>query len=101
MITQLRTYTINKGMMPSWVKLFNEEILPMMERHGITVEAAWTNEGETEFIWVRSYADKDEQQAREASFYGSPEWKVLTEQALSHHAKREVKVMTPVLAARG
>jgi NIPSNAP len=99
-IAQLRTHTINRGMMASWVKLFNEVIPPLQERHGITVDAAWTNEGETEFIRVRCYADAAEQQAKEAAFYGSPEWQAIREQALSHLAEHEWKVITPVLAAR-
>ena len=101
MIVQLRTYTINRGMMPSWVKLFNEVIVPVHARYGITVDAAWTNAGETECIWIRSYADEAEQKAKEAAFYGSPEWQAMREQARSHLAKVEVKVMTPVLAAKG
>jgi hypothetical protein len=101
MLTQLRTYTINRGMMASWLKLFNEVLVPMQERHGIKIEAAWTNEGETEFIWIRSYADEDDQKAKDAAFYGSPEWLAVRDQALGHHAKREWKVITPVLAARG
>ena len=29
MVSQLRIYTINRGMMDSWVKLFNEQIRPV------------------------------------------------------------------------
>ena len=43
MISQLRTYTINRGRMESWVKIFNEVLVPMQERHGIKIEAGWTN----------------------------------------------------------
>ena len=28
MIAQIRTYTINKGMMDSWIKIFLDEIMP-------------------------------------------------------------------------
>ena len=31
MIAQLRTYTINAGMMESWLKAFDEEIIPCVK----------------------------------------------------------------------
>jgi len=34
MTSQLRTYTINRGMMDEWVKLFTETLVPMQEKHG-------------------------------------------------------------------
>ena len=39
MVSQLRIYTINRGMMDSWVQLFNEHIRPLHQRLGIPVEA--------------------------------------------------------------
>jgi hypothetical protein len=30
MVAQIRTYTINKGMMTSWLELFDKEIRPYM-----------------------------------------------------------------------
>ena len=35
MVYQLRTYTINRGMMDSWINLFNEHIRPLHDRLGI------------------------------------------------------------------
>ena len=33
MVYQMRIYTINRGMMDSWQKLFNEHIRPLHDRH--------------------------------------------------------------------
>ena len=35
MVSQLRIYTINRGMMDSWLKLFDEHIRPIHQGLGI------------------------------------------------------------------
>ena len=37
-------YTINRGMMDEWVKLFTQTLLPMQEKHGIKIEGMWVSE---------------------------------------------------------
>lgn len=96
MIAQLRVYTINRGMMDSWVKQFNEVLVPMQRGFGIGIESAWVNEAKTEFIWIRSYADAEDMKAKEAAFYGSDEWKAVVDYTRSHLAKTQV---TPVVPA--
>ena len=54
---QMRSYTINKGMMDSWVKLFETGIKPAHEAMGIPVVATWVNADHNQFIWVRMFAD--------------------------------------------
>ncbi len=50
MTSQLRMYTINRGMMDQWVKLFTENLVPMQEKHGIKIEGMWVSEDSTQFI---------------------------------------------------
>ena len=50
---QLRIYTINRGMMDSWLSVFNEHIRPLHDRLGIPVVSSYVNADRTEFIWVR------------------------------------------------
>ena len=57
MISQLRMYTINKGMMDQWTKYFSDVLIPMQEKHGIKVDGTWVNEAKNQFIWIRSFAD--------------------------------------------
>ena len=57
MIAQLRTYTINKGMMDDWLKVFREEIVPLCRSMGIGVESAWVNDEGTQFTWIRTFED--------------------------------------------
>ena len=37
MVTQVRIYTINRGMLDSWIKQFNEKIVPTSAKFGINV----------------------------------------------------------------
>jgi|TARA_Y100000294_G_C8311738_1_gene239014 lipopolysaccharide biosynthesis glycosyltransferase len=55
MVSQLRIYTINRGMMDSWIKLFEEKIRPLHAKVDIPVEHTWVNAARTEFIWVRGF----------------------------------------------
>ncbi len=40
MVTQVRIYTVNGGMLDSWVKHFNERIVPTSAKYGIRVLGA-------------------------------------------------------------
>ncbi len=93
MVAQLRIYTINRGMMDSWLKLFNEHIQPLPERLGIPVQNSWVNADRTEFIWVRRFNNVEEIPAKEAEYFASPERTALGDQPTSHIAKIEVRVI--------
>ncbi len=101
MTSQLRIYTINRGMMDGWAKLFTETLVPMQEQHGIRIEATWVSEDNTQFIWIRSFADAEDVKAKEAAFYGSPEWNAVMDHARSHIARTVVQTMEPALNVTG
>ncbi len=93
MVSQLRIYTINRGMMDSWLKLFHGHLKPNHEKYGIPVDASWVNAERTEFIWVRSFNSVGEIPAKEAEYYASPERKALGDQPQVHIARTEVRVV--------
>ena len=95
MVSQLRIYTINRGMMDSWLKLFHEHLKPNHEKYGIPINASWVNTDRTEFIWVRSFNSMGEIQAKEAEYYSSPERIALGDQPQTHIAKTEVRIVEP------
>ena len=97
MVYQLRIYTINRGMMDSWLRLFREQILPIHQKYGMPVEAAWVNADRTEFIWVRRFARVEDIPVKEAEYFASPERKALGDRPNSHVAKIEVRVIEPAL----
>ena len=93
MVSQLRIYTINRGMMDSWLKLFQEHLKPNHEKYGIRINASWVNADRTEFIWVRSFDSVGDIQAKEAEYYSSPERIALGDQPQTHIAKTEVRIV--------
>ena len=101
MVYQLRIYTVNKGMMDSFAKLFNEKLRPIHEKAGIPVVAAWMNADHTEFIWVRRFNSKEEIPEKEAAYFAHPERKALGNLPPSHIAKMEVRVIEDALVPAG
>ena len=96
MISQLRIYTINPGMMDSWTKLFKEKIAPIHKKHGMPVERAWINEEGSEFVWVRTFANKAEMEEKSAGWQELPERKALGAEPSRHIAKMDVRVIGAV-----
>ena len=95
MVSQLRIYTINRGMMDSWLNLFHNHLKPNHEKYGIPIESSWVNADRTEFIWVRSFDSVEVIQAKEDEYYSSPERIALGDQPKVHIAKTEVRVIEP------
>ena len=95
MVSQLRIYTINRGMMESWIKLFKDHIKPNHEKYGIPVEYRWGNSDQTEFIWVRSFDNIDIIESKEKEYYSSPERLAMADQPQKHIAKTEVRIVEP------
>ena len=97
MIYQLRTYTVNKGMMDDWVNFFNDKLVGIMADNGIKVEDAWVNLDKNQFIWIRSFADAEDLAVKEAAFYGSADWNAIMGHARTHLARIQVEPMESVL----
>ena len=68
MISQIRIYTVNKGEMDNFLKHFKDEIAPIHERIGVPIVGTWVNRPQNEFIWVRSYKDKADLEAKGKAF---------------------------------
>jgi quinol monooxygenase YgiN len=67
MVTQVRIYTVNRGMLDAWVKHFNENIVPTSAKFGVRVLGAWVNRPQNEFIWVRTFESEEALQKYEKS----------------------------------
>ncbi len=102
MISQLRIYTVNRGMMDQWVRLFTETIAPLQGKHGIKIDGMWVNEDKNQFIWVRSFADAADLKTKTGSFSSSSEWRAVKDHVMSHLAREDVQNLEPVskVAAR-
>ena len=97
MVGQLRIYTINAGMMDSWLKLFKEEIAPRVKEAGMGIQTAWVNQERMQFIWIRTYDSIEDIEVKEAAFYGTDFWKANVDRIRGHIAHREMVVIEPFL----
>src|SRR5258706_16467661 len=68
MISQIRIYTINKGEMENFLKHFKDEIMVLHQKIGVPIVGTWVNRPQNEFIWVWTYKDKAELEARNKEF---------------------------------
>ena len=97
MVAQIRTYTINKGMMDSWLKLFDKEIRPVHEGLGIPIVATYVSADGSDFVWVRTFKTAEEIPAKEAAYFASEGRKALGSKTTDHIAKMDVRVVEEVL----
>ena len=100
MVSQLRIYTINRGMMDSWLKVFDERIRPIHDKMGMPIEATWVSSDRTEFIWVRSFSSVEEIPGKEAAYFASPERQALGDLPTSHVARTEIRVIETAFGAK-
>jgi hypothetical protein len=68
MIVQIRIYTINRGEMDAFLDHFKRETLPLHEQVGLPVISTYVNRPQNEFIWVRTFADAADQEAKQKAF---------------------------------
>jgi len=95
MVTQVRIYTINRGMLDSWIKVFNEKIVPTSAQYGVRVVGAWVNRPQNEFIWVRTF----DTEATLERYEKSPERAAYLGETSPHIAKTEVRSVSEGLLA--
>ncbi len=97
MVAQIRTYTINKGMMDSWLELFDKEIRPVHESLDIPIVATYVSPDRSDFVWVRTFETVEEIPDKEKAYFASPGRKALGDKPTNHIAKMEVKLVEEVL----
>lgn len=93
MVTQVRIYTVNRGMLDSWVAHFNEKIVPTSAKYGVRVLGAWVNRPQNEFIWVRAFENEEALKKYE----DSPERAAYLAINREHLAKTEYRNVEDVL----
>jgi hypothetical protein len=68
MLAQLRIYTINKGEMDAFLNHFENEVMPLHKQANWPVVATWVNRPQNEFIWLRTYSDAADLEAKTKAF---------------------------------
>jgi hypothetical protein len=68
MLAQVRIYTINRGQLDAFVQHFKDETMPLHAKVGIPIVGTWINRPQNEFIWVRTFADEQDRDAKQKAF---------------------------------
>jgi hypothetical protein len=81
-------------MLDSWIKVFNEKIVPTSAKFGVHVVGAWVNRPQNEFIWVRTFETEEVLKTYETS----PDRAAYIGETSPHIAKTEVRTVDGALA---
>jgi hypothetical protein len=99
-ITELRTYTIKRGMMESWLRHWHEAMDHNIAL-GIRVEwAGFDPESMGTFIFLRSFRDEEERRRLEEAFYEGEWWRSVSDEVMSHVVTWESRLCSTA-AVRG
>ena len=98
MVTELRIYTINKGALDEFAKVWCQGVCPLRLRLGSKVDGAWTIKETNQFVWILSYDGPEDWQTKQEEYYNSPERKALRPDPLQLVARIEKYFITPVKA---
>jgi hypothetical protein len=97
-IAEVRTYTINEGMLDSYLRLYNQQIVPNHRKYGINVLGAWVDRSKNQVTWIRTFSTLEERKAKLDAYEVSPERDAVFPVAAYHMAKAEVKVLQNAFA---
>jgi len=88
-ITELRRYRIKPDRLESWLAFF-ADVVAEHKRHGVRVEYAGVDRETGTFVWLRSFVDEADREARKGAFYGSDWWNEREAFAMDHVMEYEV-----------
>ncbi len=91
MIVEFRTYTINRGMMDSYLEIWNKQIAPNHAKAGINIVGCWVNRQRNEVLWARSFEDAQEQERLLDLYEEGPDRSTVLPVASYHMAKAETR----------
>jgi len=95
MLYELRQYRIKKGKMKQWVKLFEEEIVPLQVAKGMVIAGSFTAVKDANlFVWLRRFANEAERTRLYARVYESEQWTKVLAPKVDAVLDRSAIVMT-------
>jgi hypothetical protein len=95
---ELRQYKVLPGMLASWVKMMETEIIPFQVSKGMVITGSF--QGETDpsvYIWLRRFDSEEQRVALYAAVYESEYWKIEIAPRVPEHLDRSAMVITRIV----
>lgn len=96
MFSQLRVYTINKGELEEFVKVWTNKIYPLNLKLGMRVDGAWTIKESNQFVWVLRYDGPEDWKTKRDQYFDSSERKSFDPDPARYIARVEEWLLSPV-----
>ncbi len=97
MKTQIRIYTVNRGMLDQFMSEWKEKIYPLRLKYGFTIAGAWAIRETNQFVWLLGYEGPGTWEERDEMYYASPERKDMDPNPARHIARMELHFVETVV----
>ncbi len=98
---QIRIYTINRGKLDEFTRLWRQGIAPIRRKVGFQIAGAWVIRETNQFIWLIGYDGPEDWSVKDQEYFNSPERKKLDPDPASLIARTEQYFVDPVGEYRG
>jgi hypothetical protein len=95
---ELRQYKVLPGMLDSWVRIMEEQIIPFQVSKGMVITGSF--QGETDksvYVWMRRFDSEEQRVALYAAVYESEFWKSKIAPLVPEHLDRAANVVTRIV----
>ena len=93
MLGEIRQYQINKGMVDSYLDVWNKQIFPNHKLYGIKIIGAWLDRSQNQLTWIRVFDNEADRKAKLLDAYNhSAERTAVVPVASYHMAHAYVRV---------
>ena len=99
MLFELRQYQMKPGMKAEWLKLMEEEIIPLQVKKGMVIVGSFVGEeDENIYVWIRRFKDEAERKRLYKEVYENDHWENNLLPRVASCIEREKNIITRLLA---
>ena len=98
MLFELRQYQMKPGKKAKWLKLMEEEIIPLQVKNGMVIVGSFVGEeDENIYVWIRRFTDEEERKRLYKDVYENDHWKNNLLPRVASCIEREKNIITRLL----
>ena len=95
---ELRQYKVLPGKMNEWVKIMEEEIIPLQVSKGMVICGSFSGEtDDSVYVWLRRFESEAEREALYKAVYESDHWKTKIGPRVPDYLDRSAMVVTRII----